>query len=90
MNLQVRSRAVTLEKYICSSEDILKYASKLLKAELPISLRLMGKDSCYGLNSLLSEGENKLSCVLIHVPLPGSVLTCWENVFGWKGNLEWA
>ncbi|CAK7330157.1 unnamed protein product [Dovyalis caffra] len=38
----VRSRAVTLEKYICSCEDILKHASKLLKAELPISLRLMG------------------------------------------------
>ncbi|KAJ7013361.1 DNA polymerase kappa [Populus alba x Populus x berolinensis] len=41
-SFEVRSRAVTLEKYICSSEDILKYASKLLKAELPISLRLMG------------------------------------------------
>ncbi|XP_012093124.1 DNA polymerase kappa isoform X2 [Jatropha curcas] len=39
---RVRTRAVTLQKYICSSEDILKYASKLLKAELPISLRLMG------------------------------------------------
>ncbi|XWS39862.1 hypothetical protein CRYUN_Cryun18bG0090900 [Craigia yunnanensis] len=37
-----RSRAVTLHKYICSSDDILKYASKLLKAELPISLRLIG------------------------------------------------
>ncbi|KAJ6754850.1 DNA REPAIR polymerase UMUC / TRANSFERASE FAMILY MEMBER [Salix purpurea] len=41
-SFEVRSRAVTLEKYICSSEDILKHASKLLKAELPISLRLMG------------------------------------------------
>nr|POF21882.1 hypothetical protein CFP56_57150 [Quercus suber] len=38
----VRTRAVTLQKYICSSEDILKYASKLLKAELPVSLRLIG------------------------------------------------
>lgn len=90
MNLQVRSRAVTLEKYFSSSEDILKYASKLLKAELPISLRLMGKNSYYGLNSLLSEGENKMFCVLIHVPLSRSVLTCWEIVFGWKRNLEWA
>eukprot|EP00257_Ricinus_communis_P020593 XP_015579857.1 DNA polymerase kappa isoform X2 [Ricinus communis] len=41
-SFEVRSRAVTLQKYICSSEDILKYASKLLKAELPISLRLIG------------------------------------------------
>ncbi|KAL4607326.1 hypothetical protein ACB092_09G165300 [Castanea dentata] len=39
---EVRTRAVTLQKYICSSEDILKYASKLLKAELPVSLRLIG------------------------------------------------
>ncbi|KAF2320881.1 hypothetical protein GH714_031560 [Hevea brasiliensis] len=41
-SFEVRSRAVTLQKYICSSEEILKYASKLLKAELPISLRLIG------------------------------------------------
>ncbi|GFP88639.1 DNA polymerase kappa [Phtheirospermum japonicum] len=39
---EVRSRAVTLPNYICSSEDILKHAKKLLKAELPVSLRLMG------------------------------------------------
>lgn len=42
-NLQVRTRAVTSQKYICSTEDILKHASKLLKAELPISLRLIGR-----------------------------------------------
>ncbi|OAY39274.1 DNA polymerase kappa isoform X4 [Manihot esculenta] len=41
-SFEVRSRAVTLQKYICSGEEILKYASKLLKAELPISLRLIG------------------------------------------------
>lgn len=39
---EVRTRAVTLPYYICSSEDILKHAKKLLKAELPVSLRLMG------------------------------------------------
>ncbi|KAK6159205.1 hypothetical protein DH2020_006519 [Rehmannia glutinosa] len=39
---EVRTRAVTLPNYICSSEDILKHATKLLKAELPVSLRLMG------------------------------------------------
>ncbi|KAL0422535.1 UNVERIFIED_CONTAM: DNA polymerase kappa [Sesamum latifolium] len=39
---EVRTRAVTLPENICSSEDILKHATKLLKAELPASLRLMG------------------------------------------------
>lgn len=42
-NFQVRTRAVTLQKYISSSDDILKHASNLLKAELPISLRLIGR-----------------------------------------------
>ncbi|KAI8554612.1 hypothetical protein RHMOL_Rhmol05G0111300 [Rhododendron molle] len=41
-SFEVRTRAVTLQNYICSNEDILKNASKLLKAELPISLRLIG------------------------------------------------
>ncbi|XP_059647891.1 DNA polymerase kappa [Cornus florida] len=41
-SFEVRTRAVTLEKYVCSSKDILKYASKLLKAELPVCLRLIG------------------------------------------------
>ncbi|KAG6710772.1 hypothetical protein I3842_05G018900 [Carya illinoinensis] len=41
-SFEVRTRAMTLQQYICSSEDILKYASNLLKAELPISLRLIG------------------------------------------------
>ncbi|KAK9666526.1 hypothetical protein RND81_14G191000 [Saponaria officinalis] len=39
---EVRTRAVTLQKYISSSEDILLHAKKLLKAELPVSLRLIG------------------------------------------------
>ncbi|KDO57898.1 hypothetical protein CISIN_1g005785mg [Citrus sinensis] len=41
-SFEVRTRAVTLQKYISSSEDILKHASVLLKAELPVSLRLIG------------------------------------------------
>ncbi|KAL2349542.1 hypothetical protein Fmac_003542 [Flemingia macrophylla] len=41
-SFEVRTRAVTLQKYISSSEDILKHAQKLLKAELPISVRLIG------------------------------------------------
>jgi hypothetical protein len=54
---QVRTRAVTLQKYICSSEDILKYASKLLKAELPVSLRLIGTTQ-YVLNILCYENSS--------------------------------
>lgn len=41
-SFEVRTRAVTLPSYISSSEDILKHASKLLKAEFPVSLRLIG------------------------------------------------
>ncbi|XP_031129214.1 DNA polymerase kappa isoform X3 [Ipomoea triloba] len=41
-SFEVRTRALTLPNYISSSEDILKHASKLLKAEFPVSLRLMG------------------------------------------------
>jgi Ca2+-transporting ATPase/DNA polymerase kappa len=40
---QVRTRAATAPNYISSKEDILIYAKKLLKAELPLSLRLMGR-----------------------------------------------
>ena len=43
---QVRTRAVTTRGYINSKEDILIYATKLLKAEMPLSLRLMGKFVC--------------------------------------------
>jgi len=43
---QVRTRAVTARGYINSKEDILIYATKLLKAEMPLSLRLMGKFVC--------------------------------------------
>lgn len=39
---EVRTRAATAQNYISSKEDILIYAKKLLKAEMPLSLRLMG------------------------------------------------
>lgn len=42
-SFEVRSRAVTMQKYICSREDILNHALKLLNAELPLSLRLIGR-----------------------------------------------
>ncbi|KAJ0077814.1 hypothetical protein Patl1_37413 [Pistacia atlantica] len=41
-SFEVRTRAVTLQKHIYSSEDIFKHASVLLKAELPVTLRLIG------------------------------------------------
>ncbi|XLS57702.1 hypothetical protein HN51_007457 [Arachis hypogaea] len=41
-SFEVRTRAMTLRKYISSREDILKHASELLKAELPLSVRLIG------------------------------------------------
>ncbi|XP_038684740.1 DNA polymerase kappa isoform X2 [Tripterygium wilfordii] len=41
-SFEVRTRAMTLQNNISSAADILKYASKLLKAELPVSLRLIG------------------------------------------------
>ncbi|KAK9056621.1 hypothetical protein SSX86_023983 [Deinandra increscens subsp. villosa] len=41
-SFEVKTRALTLQSYIWSSKDILKHASKLLKAELPVSLRLIG------------------------------------------------
>lgn len=40
--MQIRTRATTLSKYIFSAEDIAAAALKLLKAELPITLRLLG------------------------------------------------
>lgn len=45
-SFEVRTRAMTLHNYISSSDDILKYASKLLKAELPASFRLIGLRMC--------------------------------------------
>ncbi|KAF7043819.1 hypothetical protein CFC21_053129 [Triticum aestivum] len=39
---EVRTRAATAQNYMSSKEDILIYAKKLLKAEMPLSLRLMG------------------------------------------------
>lgn len=39
---QLRTRAMTLPKYIHTASDILAAALKLLQAELPIEVRLMG------------------------------------------------
>ncbi|RYR10052.1 hypothetical protein Ahy_B05g078518 [Arachis hypogaea] len=47
-SFEVRTRAMTLRKYISSREDILKHASELLKAELPLSVRLIETDVSIG------------------------------------------
>lgn len=39
---EVRTRAVTLTRYIHTAEDILAAGIKLLRAELPVEIRLMG------------------------------------------------
>ncbi|KAL0914619.1 hypothetical protein M5K25_014982 [Dendrobium thyrsiflorum] len=41
-SFEVRTRAISLQKCIHSKEDILSCASRILKAELPLSLRLIG------------------------------------------------
>ncbi|KAG0475524.1 hypothetical protein HPP92_015210 [Vanilla planifolia] len=41
-SFEVRTRALSLQKFIHSKEDILQFASRMLKAELPLSLRLIG------------------------------------------------
>ncbi|KAK4476975.1 hypothetical protein RD792_016175 [Penstemon davidsonii] len=65
---EVRTRAVTLSNYICSSEDILKHGMKLLKAELPVSLRLMGRTTKYDLFILFQKLPYHAGTV-IQVPL---------------------
>lgn len=59
-NLQVRTRAVTIQKYISSRDDILKHAVKLLKAELPISLRLIGGFYQWVLCYYIVMGQEKM------------------------------
>lgn len=41
-NFEVRTRAVTLPQYVSKASDILPVVLKLLRAELPIEIRLMG------------------------------------------------
>ncbi|XP_028767725.1 DNA polymerase kappa-like isoform X2 [Neltuma alba] len=79
-SFEVRTRAVTLQKYISSRDDILKHAVKLLKAELPISLRLIGlrvshfsEDKCGSpsdptqkpITNFIASRDPKKSCSLL-------------------------
>ncbi|GMH35231.1 hypothetical protein BSKO_03099 [Bryopsis sp. KO-2023] len=41
-SFEIRTRAITLPHYVCSAQEILKPVLKLLAAELPIKIRLMG------------------------------------------------
>ena len=40
-NFEVRTRNVTLTRHVSNREDILREALKLLRAEMPITIRLM-------------------------------------------------
>ena len=40
-NFEVRTRNVTLTRHISSREDVLREALKLLRVEMPITIRLM-------------------------------------------------
>ncbi len=40
-NFEVRTRNITLTRHISSREDIMREALKLLRAEMPITIRLM-------------------------------------------------
>ena len=38
----MRTRALTLDRYVCSADDIGQAALRLLRAELPVEVRLLG------------------------------------------------
>lgn len=57
---------MTSQKYICSTEDILKHASKLLKAELPVSIRLIGGVFCI----TYKQSSSLISITLAFTPVP--------------------
>lgn len=41
-SLQLKTRAITMSRYISSEQEIQEAALRLLRAELPIEVRLMG------------------------------------------------
>lgn len=41
-NFEVRTRAVTLQQPVSTAQEILQPALRLLRAEMPIEIRLMG------------------------------------------------
>lgn len=65
-SFEVKTRAVTLQNYIRSSNDILKHASKLLKAELPVSLRLIGLRMSH-----FNENKGSTQSTLLNFMKPG-------------------
>ncbi|OWM64784.1 hypothetical protein CDL15_Pgr028501 [Punica granatum] len=76
---EVRTRAITLERYTCSSDDILKFASKLLKAELPASLRLIGLRISHFKEDKLGAPADPMQKTLRHFIKEGSSLRSDTN-----------
>ncbi|CAH2036291.1 unnamed protein product [Thlaspi arvense] len=58
-SFEIRSRAVSLQSCTCSSEDILKHATKLLKAELPVSIRLIERSRIDAVDKVTPNQECK-------------------------------
>lgn len=46
-NFEVRTRAATLPRHISAYDDIFREATRLLRAELPITIRLMVSLQCF-------------------------------------------
>lgn len=67
--MQVRTRAVTLPQHINSSSAIHLAALRLLRAEMPIEIRLMGLRMSNFLEILLEPGQRSISG-FVHAALP--------------------
>ncbi|KAL6771591.1 POLK1 [Auxenochlorella protothecoides x Auxenochlorella symbiontica] len=63
-NFELRTRAMTLPKYIHTASDILAAALKLLQAELPIEVRLMGLRMSSFLEQVRDPGQLSLAEML--------------------------
>lgn len=56
--VQVHTRAVTLPNYVSSAEDLCKAAVRLMRPELPLTLRLMGiRRACTALSIRLLDAR---------------------------------
>ena len=71
--LQLKTRAVTLGRYISSEEEIQEAALKLLRAELPVEVRLMGLRMSSFYQPVPEPGQKSLQTFL-KGPSPGETL----------------
>eukprot|EP00249_Psilotum_nudum_P023580 c28928_g1_i1 orf=1186-2268(+) len=60
-DFEVRTRSLSLPHFVHSKEDLMFHASKLLKAELPVSLRLMGLRISHFQTQLLDSSQRTLA-----------------------------